>query len=52
MSARFIDPDTTPDRRRFLAAVAELRQRFALEVHAFVLMADLIIHSCGPQRPI
>ena len=26
------------DRRRFLGAVAELPERFALEVHAFVLM--------------
>ena len=28
------------DRRRFLGAVAELPERFALEVHAFVLMPD------------
>ena len=33
--ALFLDD---PDRRRFLGAVAELPERFGLEVHAFVLM--------------
>jgi putative transposase len=36
-AALFLDD---ADRRRFLGAVAELPERFALEVHAFVLMAN------------
>jgi putative transposase len=35
--ALFLDD---PDRRRFLGAVAELPERFSLEVHAFVLMPN------------
>jgi hypothetical protein len=40
------------DRRRFLSVLAELRERFALEVHAFVLMAIIFIFWCAPGRPI
>jgi hypothetical protein len=40
------------DRRRFLGAVAELPERFALEVHAFVLMHNHYLSgsvSCWAQ---
>ena len=42
-----------PDRRRFLGLVAELAERFGLEVHGFVLM-DNHYHRCSsaPVKPI
>ena len=36
------------DQRQFLGAVAELSERYGLEVHAFVLMEIIITWWCGP----